>query len=127
MRYISVMDHFIDIINATKDKGCKLTNSANHRHMLSFLVLAGFITKYSRHKNVWAYQPNLSFKDTVWICINIVGMTRKKLCGGHNIVQRHQISNICTDLFCYTRDKHVNVDHVNNNQIMARNSHSGLF
>ena len=129
MRYIAVMDRFIDIMNGTRDKDCELIDSANHRHLFELLDVVKFHTSWKNQagKNKLAYQPISTFEDTVWTCIGIVGVAMKQLRGCHNIVQRRHGSDICQEAFCYKRDKNVNADHLNTNQIMARNLHSGLF
>ena len=129
MRYIAVMDRFIDVMNGTRDKNCELINSVNHRHVFELLDVVKFHTAWKKQAgdNKWSYQPNLTYKDTVWTCIGIVGVAMKRLHGNHNMVQRRHGSDICEESFCFKRDKNVNADHLNTNQIMARHSHSGLF
>ena len=129
MRYINVMDCFIDVMNGTRNKGWELIDSASHRHVFELLDVVKFQTswKIQAGKNKWAYQPISTYEDTVWTCVGIVGVAMKRLRGLHNIVQRRHGSDICEEAFCYKRDKNVNADHLNTNQIMARNSHSGLF
>ena len=78
-------------------------------------------------KNKKAYQPDSAFQDTAWTAIGIVGVALKQLRGNHNIEQRQHGSDVCEESFCYKRDKNANADHFNTNQIMAQNSHSGLF
>ena len=128
MRYIAVMDRFIDVMNGTRDKNCELINSANHRHLFELLDVVKFHTAWKKQagENSWAYQPKSTYEDTVWTCVGIVGVAMKRLHGNHNMVQRRHGSDICEESFCYKRDKNVNADHLNTNRIMARNSHSGL-
>ena len=59
MRYINIMDRFIDVMNGTRDKGCELIDSASHRHVFELLDVVKFHTswKIQAGKNKWAYQP----------------------------------------------------------------------
>ena len=115
MKYISVMDRFIDIMNGTRDKDCKLIDSANHRHIFELLDVVKFHTLWKKQagNNKWAYQPDSTYEDTVWTCTGIVGVAMKRLHGNHNIVQRRHGSDICEESFYQKRHKSVNADYLN--------------
>jgi len=62
----------------------------------------------------------------MWTATGIVGVAHTRLSGPHNIVGRRYGADMCEESFCYKSDKDANADHLNTNQIMARNSHIGL-
>ena len=75
------------------------------------------LTKYN-------FLPISTYEDTVWTCLGIVGVSRKQLRGGHNVVQLRHGSDVTEKSFCYKRSKNVNADALNTNHILARYSDS---
>ena len=129
IEYMQVVDRFIDVMNGTRDKGCECIDGPDHRHVYELLDTVKWFFAWKNEVaadkkliSKYNFLPSSAYEDTVWTCIGIVGVARKRLRGGHKIVQRRHGSDVCEESFCGKRSKNPNADALNTNHIMARYS-----
>ena len=129
IKWITVMDRYIDVMNGTSEKGCENIDSADHNHVYKLLDVVVFHTHWrdQHKKHSQHFLPRTTYQDIVWSAIGIVGVARKQLRDGHTMVQRRSGSDMCEKSFCQKRNKNANANALQTNQIMARNTSSQLW
>ena len=96
IKWITVMDRFIDVMNGNPEKGCGNIDSADHNHVYELLDVVVFHTHWrdQHKKHSQHFLPRTTYQDIVWSAIGIVGVARKQLRDGHTMC-RDVVALIC--------------------------------
>ena len=129
MLHCTMTDKWIDVLNATRTKGCELIDSPSHRHIFDLLDYAKYMTEWKDSVD----DPNLFFpystyQDAIWTSFGPVVLARYYLPRhpGHTINQMHLGSDPCESTFNLSRNANPNASKRDTDNIMAA-QHGGII
>jgi len=119
-------DHFINVMNATRLKGCETIKSAFHRHIYDLCDYAKYLTLWKQQAleqvmDKHVFFPESTYQDVCYTSLGVVVLAQYYLPKhpNHELIQSRLGSDPCESTFMSKRNANPNADKIGTDHILA--------